>query len=271
MKRLNVIIFSRDRACQLDLLLRSILEFVEGREQIRFSILYKASSSDYELGYEMLKDMFPMFHFVDEQDSFLDFKIQTMVLIDRSIPLLMFLVDDDLFKNSFSLDDPPVRAFENDRRIMCLSLRLGQHIKHCYPVDQPVPTPDFQSEYVWEWKGKPGDWGYPMSLDGNIYHTAKMLPLLKYISFQNPSALESVLASDPPDIPLMNCYPESRILNLPVNKVQRVFDNRSGNLDPAELNDAFVNRNQRICLAPFRHISNQSPHQVYPLEFSEEG
>ena len=269
MTQLNVIVFSKDRACQLDLLLRSIQEFVLDIGAIRFSILYKSSAASYDQGYEKVKQAFPTFHFVDERKEPGDFKSKLLALIDPGSPLSMFLVDDDLFKAAFSLADDPVRWFQDNPDILCLSLRLGKHIDYCYMLDTNTPAPRFAPGGVWTWQGQPGDWGYPMSLDGHIFRTHEIVPLLRQLVYENPNRLEAGLAAHPLAQTKMNCYPESRIFNLPINKVQQVFNNRSGTVDLALLNERYVKGGLRIRLSPLRGVLNRAPHQEYPIELSK--
>lgn len=269
MTQLNVIIFSKDRACQLDLLLRSIQEFVLDTEVIHFSILYKSSAASYNQGYDKVKQAFPTFQFVDETKGPGDFKSQLLALIDPAIPLSMFLVDDDLFKAAFSLADAPVSTFQDHPEILCLSLRLGKHIDYCYMLDIHTPAPRFAPGGMWTWQGQPGDWGYPMSLDGHIFRTHEIEPLLRQLAYENPNRLEARLAAHPLAQAKMNCYPESRILNLPINKVQQVFKNRSGTVDVALLNERYVKDGLRIQLSPLRGVLNRAPHQEYPIELSQ--
>ena len=266
-ERLNIVIFSKDRACQLELLLRSIKIYVDLSEQIRISVLYTASNAEFDRGYRQLKPMFPGVAFHDERTGPRDFKFKTLCLARTAIPYLMFLVDDDVFKNPFSLADEEFRAFERSSDQVCLSLRLGKHISYCYSMDLPTPPPPFLSEWVWEWRGLAGDWGYPMSLDGHVFRTADILPLLNSRHYTNPNTLESALADRPLHKLKMSCYEQSRVLNLPVNRVKSVFANRSGNVEQAELNAIFLAKG-RIRLEPFDGYVNSSPHQELALEFT---
>ena len=269
MEKLNAVIFSKDRACQLDLLLRSIERYVQGGDQIRFSILYTATTPEFDQGYERVRKFFPAMSFHDERMEPGDFKRQILRFADPRIPCIMFLVDDDLFKNPFSVADQPFRTFERDREQLCLSLRLGKHIRYCYSMDLPTSPPRFASDWDWDWKGLDGDWGYPMSLDGHIFRTTDLLSLLMSRVYSNPNTLEATLAAQPLGKPKMSCYEYSRIMNLPINKVQHVFDNRVGNVDHVVLNDLFLKERRRIRLEPFDGFVNVSVHQELPLEYSQ--
>ena len=55
MKDINIIIFGRDRGCQLELLIRSMKEFFKEFNECEIKILYTYSNNEYEKGYEKLK------------------------------------------------------------------------------------------------------------------------------------------------------------------------------------------------------------------------
>ena len=44
----------------------------------------------------------------------------------------------------------------------------------------PTAVPDFEDETLlkWNWAGQPGDWGYPMSVDGNVYRSVEFKELV---------------------------------------------------------------------------------------------
>ena len=54
---------------------------------------------------------------------------------------------------------------------------------------------------TWHWMGMEGDWGYPMSLDGHIFRTAEIAPLLEHLDYRNPNVLEAALARRPLTLP----------------------------------------------------------------------
>ena len=137
-------------------------------------------------------------------------------------------------------------------------------------MDLKTPPPVFKSHWTWGWRGLPGDWGYPMSLDGHIFRTLAIRRRLVSRRYDNPNTLEAQLALKPLRHRTMRCYEHSRVMNLPMNRVQRVFNNRSGEIDPAGLNRAFL-KGARIRLEPFDRFVNDSCHQELPLELTQGG
>lgn len=265
--KLNTVIFSKDRGCQLDLLLRSMSEFMEVGCDDRVSVIFRASSSEFHQAYGKVQRRFPGVKFLDEEVARGGFRSTLLSVADRGIPMSMFLVDDDVFKNPFSLSDDEVSRFFAEPDVLCLSLRLGSHINYCYPMGRYVEPPVLDLRGSWSWKGRDGDWGYPMSLDGHIFRSGELLPLLEERSYGNPNELEHALSCDPLGHPMMMCYPDSRIINLPVNRVQNTFANRSGDVDVADLNHKFLHQDLMIDFHPLRGIRNSAPHQEHELRF----
>jgi hypothetical protein len=66
-----------------------------------------------------------------------------------------------------------------------------------------------------------------MSIDGNVYRTADLLPLLSRLKFDNPNSLEAAMAHNPLPHPFMSMYQDApRLINIPSNRVQDNFPNR---------------------------------------------
>jgi hypothetical protein len=117
---------------------------------------------------------------------------------------------------------------------------------------------------MWFWKGLPGDFGYPMSLDANIFRTDDIFPLACNLKYENPNTFEGVLAVNPINRPYMICYPESKVMNIPVNKVQTANGNHCGNISSDFLNREFTNL-KMISLSNIKGFKNISAHQEIPL------
>jgi glycosyltransferase involved in cell wall biosynthesis len=270
---LNIIVFSKNRACQLDLLLRSLKIFLQDWQSCSVNIIYSCSNNDYEDGYEIIKNKFPTFNYFpesQEQTNTNSFKTLVLECFKNNQPYTMFLVDDLVFKSFVDLTDTTFQTFINDSRILCLSLRLSPQIKYCYTSNTFSPPPSFENNLVWSWQEYPknSDWGYPMSLDGNIFRTSEIYDLIVFNrSFNNPNTLETQLALRPLSLPQMICYAESKIVNIPANKVQNIYSNRHAQMsDLSDLNRHFLN-GCRLGLKPILDTKNTSVHQEIPLQF----
>jgi glycosyltransferase involved in cell wall biosynthesis/GT2 family glycosyltransferase len=270
---LNIIIFSKNRACQLDLLLRSLKIYLQDWQLYSVNIIFSYTNREYEQGYETVKKQFPSFnYFPESQDQFVADSFKQLVLecFKNDHPYTMFLVDDLVFKSPVNLADDTFKTFISDSSILCLSLRLSPNIEYCYTSNVFSPPPPFDTNLVWDWQKQPknSDWGYPMSLDGHIFRTSEIYDIItSNRAFNNPNTLETQLALLPISAHQMICYAESKIVNIPANKVQNIYSNRHAQMsDLSNLNQYFLN-GYRLSLKPVLEAKNISVHQEIPLQF----
>ncbi len=250
--RFNLVAFSRDRACQLHALLSSFRRHV-GAELPR--VVYAASESRFAVGYDRLRALMPDVSLVSEQDGFAK---AVRRLLDPKRPYTAFFVDDLVFRRPFHFDGPEVAQLD-EGGIACLSLRLSPRIGYCYMFDRPTPAP-VDGAGTWAWRGQPGDWGYPMSLDAHVFLTSDVAPRIEALQFRNPNELEAGLAGAPIDKPRMACLADHCVVNVPTNRVQRVFPNRHAHgPTAAELNDLFL-AGQVIDTRVFDDVANDAVH-----------
>lgn len=256
MNNLNCIIFSRDRSCQLELLLRSMkLYFKEFSESI-INVLYTYSDDSFKVGYDKL--------FTIHNDSNIkyiketvDFKNHVLLLLNPDNLYTIFFVDDIIWKEPFSLNCDDFKLFENNENILTYSLRLHPNLTYCYTANVIMnPT----KSKLFTWHNLLGDYGYPMSLDGHFFRTEDIMNLLINLSYNNPNQLEGKMAMKPLHKPLMLCSEKSIIFNNPCNKVQTNNPNRYGNISAEYLNEEFL-KDYIIDLEPFKHLNNESCHK----------
>jgi hypothetical protein len=231
---LNVIIFSKDRAMQLDLLLKSIL-LNFNVEDYKLNILYKASNDEYNRGYNMIRDLYPQFSYKREEN----FKSDLMSLFNDS-EYTVFLTDDDIIYQSFKLNKDELHNIFMLTDAMCFSLRLGLNTKHCYTMQKLNDLKNFKRhefyhdtdliEPVISWKVKDGtnDYAYPMSVDGHIFKTTFIKEISNFLEYSNPIMFEAMLSNITNSNIVISSYLSSKLVNNPINRVQNVFHNLSG-------------------------------------------
>lgn len=266
----NIVIFSYNRACQLDALLRSLQKNIPKLQTCSTSVIWKADNKEFEDAYIKVGKKFPDIKMVAEKPG--EFKQQTLECIDANISMTMFLVDDIIFKAPvlFGKDNHFGELLsESNNRYLCVSLRLDRNIRQCYATNSPQKVPI--SVPVWDWKRSEGDWGYPMSLDGNVYATNYIRKIVRSLEFQNPNQLEAKLdgfaRTNAMFVPeTMVCYEDgSRLLNVPANRVQNTFQNRfEDSHDPKTLNDLYMS-GKVIDISDMSEVKNTSCH--WPLEY----
>lgn len=225
---LRIIIFSRDRAPQLDLLLRTYATHAKPHPR-PVTIQYSASTPVHDMAYRKVAEDHRSI--ISEQVREVGFK-PTLLNLMKGCRNLMFLVDDIVFIGDFDVE--LLAGWNTERSIF--SLRLGQNIVRSFNsgVD-PQPQPAFQESRVtshrllnWRWRSGQLDWNLPMSLDGNVLPAAEILPIVVDQPIQGPNSLEQALGHYRFLFKHRQgtCFTSSRIVNLPLNtvKVEDGFD-----------------------------------------------
>jgi hypothetical protein len=257
MNEINWTIFSRDRSCQLELLLRSTKEYYKEYNTTKINVLYTYSTEFFKAGYDKLIEEYPEINFLKETN----FKSDLISLINQKYKYTIFFVDDQLFKEPFSLEELP-SDFDD---IACVSLRLHPRLDYCYTMNTHM-KPTYKT--IWEWKNCLCDYGYVMSLDSHVFLTTEIYSKIFSLHYSNPNSLEGILACYPINKPCMMCYDKSKTINNPCNKVQTNNPNRHGNISEEYLNQEYLNNNI-IELDIFRGIDNESCHKDMPIKLKK--
>jgi len=244
----HCIIFSMDRALQLHALLSSYYEKVS--HPVPLHVLWRASSEEHRRAYGEVLNLFagrnisPVY-----QETRGEFKKILLAILSRaSEDKVFFLVDDIVFINDTDMND----FLSIDAHNTVGSLRLGQNLTKAYTVQKKQRLPFFlendapdEKRLTWIWEDGELDWGYPLSVDGNLFLTAEISALAEHISFHSPNTFESALQPYVKYYAYRRgmCYSAPKILNIPVNRVQRDFDNIYGQYHQDDLlkawNDGF--------------------------------
>lgn len=255
---INIIVFSKDRSMQLELFIRSFNRHVKNPNEHIINILYTYSNDAFKEGYNKLINMgYTNVNFVKENN----FKLDLIKLVDASVDFIVFFVDDIVFKNDFDFYDNQMDIFKNDNEILCRSLRLHTNLIYCYPMDLKISKrPNFLEDNIFYWKGEQGPYGYPMSVDGHIFRTKEVLPLVKKLDYKNPNSFEGLMVTNSLNLSKMMCYDKSIVINNPCNIVQTNNPNIHGDVDVNKLNDKFLD-GYTISLDNFDGIENIACHQ----------
>jgi hypothetical protein len=271
---ITVVAFSKNRAAQLDLLLSSFKFYFKEWNRLNVKVIYKATDDLFEKGYQKTISKHPEFTFIKERN----FK-DDVCGCHFMTPYTMFLVDDNIFINPVSIQDPQFKLFENNKNITCLSLRMNPRVNTCYTQRQrTVKIPTVNKDFTWNWRqiaqedsisGYPSDWGYPLSVDGHVFRTADIINYIFSLNYNSPNMFEGHLWNKPINGDLMVCYENSIIFNNPVNKVQTVNGNEAGisiNISAESINNKFINGGT-LDFKPYNNIIIKAPHQEEPLYF----
>ncbi|MFC1850867.1 glycosyltransferase, partial [candidate division CSSED10-310 bacterium] len=272
---INTIIFSKDRACQLELLIRSMKAFVKQWQELQPMVLYSYSDQFFKRGYKKLMQIHPDITYFHEPERPDGFQKSVLKLMSVKNPYTVFFVDDLVFRRKWDLNDEIFQIFSLDDRILCLSLRLSPRITFSYSMQRKSPPPAFEPDWIWNWLGVPSgmDWGYPFSLDGHIYRTMDIRRAMTTTVYSNPNQLEENLALQARvnaaflQRPKIICYDDSKIVNIPANIVQKTHDNRHANfISVEEINQKWLD-DHIIFLKNIIDVPNTAVHQEIPFKF----
>lgn len=246
---ITTLIFSKDRACQLEFLLRTLMYNQFGKISQDFFILYKATTPEFEAGYAKLQTMTGHIVWIAEQN----FEDDTKNILNNAKDHICFFVDDNLMYRGTHLNEAYIEALMTQvEGAGCVSLRLGHNtiVQDPYSGAKVQPMPNFVQLEVegqrpvlaWKWTDLPANnFGYPFSVDGHIYNTDIVLNALDY-EFDTPNAFEGRFKAQ--NIPaVMFCEQRSCIVNNPMNLVGS-SQNKAGvwhGKSLEELNTAFLN------------------------------
>ena len=210
------IIFSYNRAMQLDYLLKSVIS--------RFKMEYKVviiyhTSGEHKKGYDLLKEKYasyPNIAFSERKKVLFDWSyLQTFNskknwwffrernflkengdnfknLVQQEIrksncEFVMFNTDDGLFFEDVVIPEKIFEIIRNNPENSSYRLYVGENLE-----GQPDFVQKKDEYYEWDYyvETKIHHWTFPFSVDGTIYHSKGILKHLKKIAFHNPVTLE---------------------------------------------------------------------------------
>jgi hypothetical protein len=254
------IIFSFDRAMQLSLLLKSIVQY-DIFNNLNINILFCCSSSDYKKAYKKLQSQYPQFGWIEETifnkpklNSDFDFfywhnfywwlkykhlrknksnfkQIILQILCGNRNKQAMFLTDDSVFYRNIEIPN-----IQDEKT--AFSLRHGKHLAG----GEYKKTENSIEWNVYE-NDETTDWGYPFSVDGHIYNKAALLKIIRKIILNNPNTMEGNIAcyfKEKHLFPQMKANKCSCLAGFELNRVQSVADNHHLGISQEQLNRYFL-------------------------------
>lgn len=258
------IIFSKDRASQLHLLLQSLQKNSNGLFK-DLSVIYTASTDQFAEGYDKLRK-----HFYDTKG--LDFVSESQYGGFRSCLLnevkvvqgngnehLCFFTDDDIFYRKLEKVNKRNLLFavenalaKNETDALCYSLRLGSNVfiqdQYTRETNTNLPCVIQNQTIGWNWASmaRNDNFTYPMSVDGHIFRADKIRGFLPFLNFDNPNSLEAEMGNNCHEFvkyPTMLSNYVSLIVNTPLNRVQSTCENKAGEfhgVSPEQLNEWYL-------------------------------
>jgi glycosyltransferase involved in cell wall biosynthesis len=271
-KSVVAVIFSKDRAMQLDACLRSFALHCKDIDQCHVCVIYTTSHERFERQYETLRSSYLKVEFI-RQTCFHSDLVRTI----KEVSHVMFLVDDNLFTGEWSLTEV-LDALKHNGQTLGFSLRLGINTIGSYSLNKAQNPPEFREVapniLKFSWTTALHDFGYPLEVSSSVYKVEHVLPLIKSSSaVTNPNSLEAFLDSSKDRFRTTQqellCFARSVAFCNPVNIVQNDWINRSG--DSYEHSVFGLMRRfdlgYRIDLRPFENFVSNACHQEVDLSF----
>ena len=265
---IQVVIFSFDRAMQLDLLIESIIRY-DRYYFLDVAVVYSYSSDAYKKGYELLKKKYPVVAWKEEmkisklvfnfefnfgglrnwfwwikypklrrkKSNFKQILLKTIEETEHH--LLMFLTDDSLFYKDIVIYPDCIQRISDTSEKTSFSLRHGANLEGgVYSIEKDVILWNVYAN------DKKTDWGIPFSVDGHIYLKSAIVPILKKTIFNNPNTLEGNICFHIKKnqlFPDVMANKESCLIGFELNRVQDVFPNSHLDISSCILNEYFIN------------------------------
>lgn len=271
MKDFITVIFSRDRASQCDLLLKSISECTKGYMNIH--VLYTCDTDRHWRSYEKLKN--------DHEE--VNFHIETtfrydLISLIREYKYVIFMVDDNICVSDFDADKI-TDLLESTPTAIGFSLRLGSNCTNCYSLDckqeMPASTKIGDNVFMFSWFGAEADFGYPLEVSSSIYRVSDIMQVLTRQMFLNPHDLEWVMQSYnywfSNKKPHLLSFQNSACFCNPINKII-VNNNKSGSKSEYNVESLLTKYEKGgNIIYNFKGFIPNGCHQEVDLKFEGEG
>ena len=222
----DILIWSKNRATQLELCLRSIKAKFKPAHKI--IVQYTYDNNEYKKAYDIVSKKYPNVIFIKEDD----FRNTLVKLINTfENEYCMFFTDDDVFVKPVSVKEYEflMGVYKSNQNIHVLSFRMNMSINFCNPANTAIERPSSfieSEEYLlWNWQ-QPGInrhycWGYPMAINSHLYPRERIVDQIKRSDFHNVNSLESRLNGKRWfDKPLILSFNETKVFNVQNNFVQ---------------------------------------------------
>lgn len=210
------IIFSYNRAMQLDYLLKSVLKRFKVESKI---VIIYHTTNEHKRGYDLLQQKYisaKNIEFRERKKLFFDisylftlydkknwrffyeknffkkngdnFKHLVQETIKNSgCEFVMFNTDDGLFFNDVTVPEEVLNIIKNNPEDASYRMYIGDNLEG-FPAFVQSKEEYYQWDYYTE--KKIHHWTFPFSVDGTIYNSNGLLKHLKKIAYNNPVSLE---------------------------------------------------------------------------------
>ncbi len=265
----TTLVFSKNRACQLDLFLYS---FFKNFDIGTVNIVVKATDAKYGEGYYKLQKKYSQVNFITETKS-----IREHFFDSLHKGVICLSTDDTVFHKKAPFDKDDV-AWIFDGDVLSFHPRLGKNaVLQDYRTGrlQKVFPKWLQEDWLLTWNYIEGptqnNWFYPFELDGMLIQ-CKDLDRIAQFDWQTLRSLEGGLSharrSEMYYKPFMSSPVESFCFNIPVNSVQDnvLYHSDKCHVSEEELNNRWLDGDE-LSLEKMDTSNIIGAHMEIPLEW----
>ena len=232
---ISAIIFSKDRAMQTDLLLRSMQKNC-GDLFSEIIVYYTSSEEEYQAGYNKLASSRPEVRFVKE----VSFRDDVLALIAGMKNEFVCALSDDciVFRDVTHKINKITNLLNSLEYVYSFIFGLGRECVYSGTLRKFFVQPPFVEHdelILWRWKEADlGEFSCPYMLAGNIYRKHQYLYHLQQVSFSNPSYMEEGLQITWQNhrkgemLDFCASFPEQILVHSHNNRVQHIYCNPAG-------------------------------------------
>jgi hypothetical protein len=224
-------IFSKDRALQLQAVLDSFFLNCEEARIADIVVLYKVTNRHHLQQYRTLKGMFKEVTFIEETDL-----VEQLIGVAAKNEYILLLVDDTMFTGPFSLSEI-LTTLRGNNNALGFSLRLGLNTTYCYNHKSNQRIPVFQQIndkiIKYRWIEEQFDFAYPLEVSSSVYRVKDIVPIwLRTIGVTVPymvNRVEDIMNKSRGEftetLPYLLCYKQSVAFSNPMNEVSSLPEN----------------------------------------------
>jgi hypothetical protein len=235
-----IVVFSKDRACQCDSLLRSLRDHFRA-QTAGITVLYRATTAAFRSGYDMLMRRSIIKGITWRPEKTFPDDVRDIVGGFGNDSLVMFLTDDAVIFKHCVLDR--VLDVFTDKHLF-VSLRASR----TYAEDTPPEFIAHGAYLEWKWnysRRKWVTWNYPFSVDGNIFHARHLKKVVGKISFKAPNSFEGRMHAYRHTLWVKRiayalAAAEAVVFNNPLNRVQTEGRTWHKNVTAEYLNERYL-------------------------------
>lgn len=284
---IEFIVVSKDRAMQLDLMLRSLYNKVAIKDFV-INVIYNAKNESHNTGYDILKDKYPKVNFIKEEKSKIKFSyfprywrntywylkykyykrdvtnfrdLLQITIYKSTARYVMFLVDDIIFTGNIKFDEWIFQAIEKDKYNSTYSI-----VHNVNSDNVPKKLSKIGKYYQWDYYNELSEkeWAYPFNICGKLFHIEFLKRTIPNIMYTNPPDFESNVCAYVKEKKFLKtgyCSSKSLIVSFLINQVQSYYKNNNLNVSLDFLNDKFISGYN---IKEFIYLNDNKSLEIYP-------